>query len=90
MRIRLDMTTHYNVKWLIINNWLDTEVTVLDELLTTKEIASLPVCPVKAHTLAVWRSRGRGPKYIKRNGRVYYRRVDFEAWINEGETEPSE
>lgn len=60
------------------------------ELLTTGEIANLPSCPVSTQTLTRWRGEGRGPRYIKRCGRVYYRREDFEAWIRAGETEPSE
>lgn len=33
-------------------------------------------------TLAMWRSHGKGPKFIKR-GRIFYYREDLEAWIKE-------
>ncbi len=35
-------------------------------------------------TLAQWRSRGTGPKFIKR-GRVWYRRSDLDSWLAGGE-----
>lgn len=37
-----------------------------------------------SRTLAQWASRGTGPKFIKR-GRVWYRREDLDAWINDGQ-----
>lgn len=35
------------------------------------------------NTLATWRSRGRGPKYVKIMGRVYYPKADVQAWLEE-------
>lgn len=35
------------------------------------------------NTLATWRSRGRGPKYVKIMGRVYYPKSDVQAWLEE-------
>ncbi|MFC7093511.1 helix-turn-helix domain-containing protein [Jeongeupia naejangsanensis] len=32
-------------------------------------------------TLATWRSRGGGPAYIKRGGRVLYRLADLQAFM---------
>jgi hypothetical protein len=32
------------------------------------------------HTLEAWRSRRRGPAYLKIGGRVHYRLEDIEAW----------
>lgn len=34
-------------------------------------------------TLAIWRSEGTGPKFIKR-GRVFYFKDDLDSWLNEG------
>ena len=32
-------------------------------------------------TLAAWRSRGKGPKFHKIAGRVYYLKSDVQAWL---------
>ncbi len=37
---------------------------------------------VKEKTLAMWRSAGIGPQYIKR-GRIFYYKDDLDAWLNE-------
>ena len=34
-------------------------------------------------TLAMFRSGGTGPKFIKR-GRIFYYREDLDSWLNEG------
>lgn len=34
-------------------------------------------------TLATWRSRGTGPKYVKIMNRVYYLKSDVQAWLEE-------
>ena len=43
---------------------------------------------VQRNTLAIWRTRGEGPPFIKvsrhRNGRVLYRVSDLEEWANRG------
>ncbi|MBI5443606.1 MAG: DNA-binding protein [Deltaproteobacteria bacterium] len=50
--------------------------------------------PVEAHLAGYFASpgaaanlrlRGKGPKYIKLNGRIRYRRVDLDAWLASGE-----
>lgn len=33
-------------------------------------------------TLATWRSRGRGPKFIRLMGRIYYPKNDLQDWLN--------
>lgn len=35
-------------------------------------------------TLAMWRSRGTGPKFLKR-GRIFYFVQDLESWLRDGE-----
>lgn len=42
---------------------------------------------VSEATLATWRSRGNGPAYIKRCGKVLYRRVAVDAFIAARTTE---
>lgn len=37
-------------------------------------------------TLAIMRSKGTGPRFIKRNGRIFYPLEDLKAWMNEGGT----
>lgn len=34
-------------------------------------------------TLAIWRSAGNGPPYIKR-GKIFYFKADLDKWIEEG------
>jgi len=38
---------------------------------------------VAEQTLANWRSLGRGPKSFRLGGRVFYRLVDLEAFVDE-------
>lgn len=38
---------------------------------------------LKPKTLAIWRSRGTGPRFIKR-GRIFYYREDLDTWLNAG------
>ena len=39
-------------------------------------------------TLAQWRCRGIGPRYVKR-GRIYYYKEDLDEWLRGGLREPS-
>ncbi len=38
---------------------------------------------VSPKTLAMWRTDGSGPKFVKRIGRVYYYLGDLDGWLNE-------
>ena len=38
---------------------------------------------LKEKTLAMMRTRGRGPHFIKR-GRIFYFKADLDAWLNAG------
>ena len=49
------------------------------ELLTPADIADWLSVPEK--TLAEWRSRRKGPTYIKLGRHVRYRRSDVELWL---------
>ena len=48
--------------------------------LTSREVAR--EYPWSEKTLRHWRSRNVGPRYIKTEGRVFYRREDVERYIN--------
>lgn len=50
-------------------------------LMTQPEVSEVTRIPVS--TLRFYRHKGIGPKSGKVGGRVMYRRVDVEAWINE-------
>lgn len=52
----------------------------LDRMLTPAELSARWGDSVKETTLATWRSRGNGPKYVKCGGRVLYRLADIEAY----------
>jgi excisionase family DNA binding protein len=57
--------------------------TPTDPLLTIPEVAEL--LQVSTLTLAAWRSRGEGPRYVKLGAKmVRYRRADLDAWVAEG------
>lgn len=51
------------------------------DALTTKEASEMT--GFSPSTLNTWRSRRRGPKFVRIMGRVYYMRADVEAWLNE-------
>ena len=58
--------------------------TLTDELLTRTDVARL--LGVSPHTLACWRSAGKGPAVVKygagKSAAVRYRRSAVEAWID--------
>ena len=45
------------------------------------EAESAEILRIKRHTLAVWRTRRFGPKFVKIGSKVYYRLEDLEEWI---------
>lgn len=49
-----------------------------DNYLSEKELAE--AWSMKRNTLQKWRSNGVGPKFIKRVGRIVYRKDDIEAF----------
>ena len=55
-----------------------------EKLLTTAEVAGL--LRMTEHTVRLWRASGRGPAFIKLSesaqGRVLYRRVDVDAFLD--------
>jgi hypothetical protein len=50
------------------------------DLLTSKEAAVY--LRIAENTLRRWRCRGVGPKYIRINGRILYRRRDLERFLD--------
>lgn len=40
-------------------------------------------------TLASWRCLGRGPKYVKLGGKVFYRRTDLEDFVTSRVVDPA-
>lgn len=57
-----------------------TTATSSDEFLTPDALVSRWMGQVASATLATWRSRGNGPKFVKIGGRVLYRLADILAW----------
>lgn len=55
-------------------------------LMTPEELSR--TLEVTAATLKVWRSKGRGPKYIRLGKGVFYRMSDVETWIDNTWSEP--
>lgn len=51
------------------------------DTLTPRQLEEQTGFPVA--TLAAWRSRGKGPKYVKIMGRIYYPKADVQAWLEE-------
>ncbi len=58
---------------------------MIDELMTVPELAAYVRRPVA--TIYAWNSRGGGPPFIKRGGRVLYRRSDVKEWLDAGWTD---
>jgi hypothetical protein len=52
------------------------------EALVTSEQAAVGWFHQHPRTLANWRTLGRGPRYIRAGGRVFYRVRDLEAWLD--------
>ena len=40
-------------------------------------------------TMSQWRHRGEGPRYVRLGGRVLYRGIDLNAWLDERIVEPT-
>ena len=40
-------------------------------------------------TMSQWRHRGEGPRYVRLGGRVLYRGIDVNAWLDERIVEPT-
>ena len=40
-------------------------------------------------TMSQWRHRGEGPRYVRLGGRVLYRGVDLNAWLDKRIIEPT-
>lgn len=55
----------------------------MEDLMSQEEVAAL--AGRAPRTLEGWRSRGKGPPFVKTgegpNAKVYYRRADVEAWL---------
>jgi excisionase family DNA binding protein len=49
------------------------------EYLTTKQAAKLLACGTS--TLELWRSKGKGPAYVKVGSAIRYSRAELETWI---------
>ena len=46
----------------------------------TREAAD--ILRLSPRTLEIWRSRGRGPRYLKFSGKVFYNISDLEEFVN--------
>jgi predicted site-specific integrase-resolvase len=53
----------------------------MEDLLTIEQVSN--IIGVSVHTLRKWRCEDKGPKSLKRAGRVKYRPVDIHQWLDE-------
>jgi predicted DNA-binding transcriptional regulator AlpA len=53
----------------------------MTEIPRTQEEAAV-IIGVKPSTLAMWRHKGRGPRYLKIGRSCFYRPSDIEAWLD--------
>jgi hypothetical protein len=60
----------------ILQRWLP-----MTEIPKTQEEAAA-ILGVKPTTLAMWRHRGKGPRYIKIGRSCFYRERDIETWLD--------
>lgn len=63
------------------------EVSRPEELLPPAE-ASKYLGEIPATTMQWWRTKGRGPRYVKLGRKVYYRRSQLDEFIAAGERVP--
>lgn len=61
---------------------------MLKRTLSRAEVAGL--LALKEQTLAAWACRSRGPRFFKRGHRVFYRRDDVLAWLDDPERHEAE
>ena len=54
-----------------------------EKLLTPAEVVEYLDHKITIETLGVWRSRGKGPEYLKLGGKVVYLLPDLEKWMKE-------
>ena len=57
-------------------------------ILTEAEAAEI-IVDLKPHTLAKWRLRRKGPKYLKLGGKIRYRVIDIETWMEASLIDPA-
>ena len=57
------------------------------DILSQDETAQL--LRLSAKTLANWRARARGPRYVKMGGVILYRRADLDAYLEASVVEPA-
>lgn len=63
------------------------DLTALDELLTTGDVAGRLGVPPR--TLEQWRYLGRGPAYVRVGAHVRYRAADVGQWLDEHRVVPA-
>lgn len=54
----------------------------LDSMHTQQTVSA--IIGLAVTTLTNWRAMGDGPKSVRRGGRVYYRKSDVLAWMQDG------
>jgi predicted DNA-binding transcriptional regulator AlpA len=55
-------------------------------MLDTKEAAGY--LGLAAITLQIWRSQGRGPRYVRMGRAIRYRMADLDTWVDQQTREP--
>jgi hypothetical protein len=57
-------------------------------ILTEAQAAAM-IVDLKPQTLAKWRLRRRGPKYLKLGGKIRYTVTDIQAWMDASRIDPA-
>jgi hypothetical protein len=57
-------------------------------ILTEAEAASM-IVDLKPQTLAKWRLRHKGPAYLKLGGKIRYRVIDIQEWMDASRIDPA-
>jgi hypothetical protein len=57
-------------------------------ILTEKEAAAM-IVDLKPQTPAKWRLRRKGPKYLKLGGKIRYRVIDIQEWMEASLVDPA-
>jgi hypothetical protein len=64
-------------------------MTILDEPLLPEDAAARDL-KVKKQTMAAWRNRGQGPRYLKVGRLVFYRPSHLREWLEGRVIDPQE
>jgi len=68
----------------------EAEQAAADRAADLRNAEAAAIIGVAPPTLSTWRSKGRGPRFVKCGKSVRYRRADLDAWLQSRTVETAE